>query len=284
MAAPEHSEVSRKRKADAAFARKENNRAVITDTMKQCRVSGPARRSHFCVLPGGQPRETVVEGDQAAARIHPHVHEGDCVALAQELSKQPGAKVWMLNMACAGKPGGGALSGSNAQEEHVCRCSDLLPQLYRAAAEHLYPLIKRKDLAKSDFKVLVHKEVVFFKRPCDYATLPEREWFRIGVLTAAAENVTHTGYNVGPNAQRYIDFLLDVVDMQGAQCSHIILSAWGCGAFHQNAHAVASCFRKGLARFDPRAFPEVTFALIDDHNSPPPGNLHAFRTVFGAGA
>ena len=132
-----------------------------------------------------------------------------------------------------------------------------------------------------DFTVLVHDEVVFFKCPCDYATLPEEEWFCAGVLTAAAEKVSGTGHSIGPNAHRYIDFLLDVVHMQGENCSHIILSAWGCGAFGQNAHEVASCFRQGLARFDARTFPEVTFAIIDDHKGR--GNLHAFRTVFDAG-
>ena len=132
----------------------------------------------------------------------------------------------------------------------------------------------------TDFTVLVHKEFIFFKRPCDYADLQEEERFRIGVLTAAAEKVSGTGHHIGPNAKRYIDFLLDVVHMQGEECSHIILSAWGCGAFKQNASAVARCFRQALARFDARTFPDVTFAVIDDHNSPPPGNLHAFRAVF----
>ena len=203
------------------------------------------------------------------------------MALAKELSKRPDSKVWMLNMACSKKPGGGVRSGCNAQEEHLCRCSNLLPQLEKAAEDHMFPLIRSHD-AGIDFIVLVHDEVYFFKCPCDYVTLPEEEWFCIGVLTAAAENVSGSGLSIGPNAQRYINFLLDVVHSELSDCSHIIMSAWGCGAFGQSAYEVASCFRSGLARFDVSTFPEVTFAIIDDHNSY--GNLLAFRRVFGESA
>ena len=143
----------------------------------------------------------------------------------------------------------------------------------------MYPLCQVRGVG-TEFTVLVHKEVIFFKRPCDYADLEEEKIFHTGVLTAAAENVSGTGLHVGRNAQRYIDFLLHVVHMQGEECTHIILSAWGCGAFGQSAHSVAMCFKKGLARFDARTFPRVTFAIIDDHNSRPPGNVHEFRRVF----
>jgi len=224
-------------------------------------------------------RERYTDVDPAATPVRPRVRNVDCVELAKELSNQLGAKVWLLNMASATTPGGGARSGSNAQEEHLCRCSNLLPQLDKAEQKQLYPLSKVQDVG-TDFTVLLHEKVVFFKRPCDYADLPEEEIFCTGVLTAAAEKVSGTGHHIGPNAQRYIDFLLDVVRMQGEKCSQLILSAWGCAAFGQNACAVAGCFKQGLARFDAQAFPTVTFAIIDDHNSPPPGNLHAFRTVF----
>ena len=213
----------------------------------------------------------------------PCVHNGDCVALAKELQQEHGAKVWLLNMACARKPGGGARKGCNTQEEHLCRCSTLLPQLESACTtdgQRMYPLCQARERGK-DFKVLVHKKVTFFKHPVDYQDLAAEERFSVGVLTAAAENVSGSGQSIGPNAQRFIDFLLDVVHMQGNACTHIILSAWGCGAFGQSAEAVARCFKQGLSRFDARTFPSVTFAVIDDHNSPPPGNLHAFRAVFG---
>ena len=157
---------SRKRKAAAAFGRKETNKAVIVDTLEKCSrlfrkpkssqpyvlqtnnytgssshssdvESWPANEpwiggSNLCYSQGRIPRSQSQGRDSGNLSVrsvaHPgvtpvlaRVHDGDCVALAQELSQQPGAKVWLLNMANARKPGGGARSGSNAQEEHLCR-------------------------------------------------------------------------------------------------------------------------------------------------------------------
>ena len=187
-----------------------------------------------------------------------------------------GAKVWLLNMACATNPGGGVMSGCNAQEERLCRYSNLLPQLEKAQQDGLYPLLRPK---LGFARVLAHREVVFFKRASDYAILPEETWFRVGVLTAAAEKVRGPFRQVGPNAERFIGHLLDVAHNQ--DCTHLVLSAWGCGAFGQDAEGVAGCFHSALSRINQSNFPAVTFAIKDDHNSQPPGNLHAFHTVLG---
>ena len=279
----DHTEGARKRKADEAFRRKENNRRVIADTLTICEnletVFGKPPKAHACVLPGCVPRSIMYRENSLPTRYtcpSVEIYDGDCVCLAREIQKQPGAKVWMLDMASSGKPGGGARSGKNAQEEHLCRCSNLLPQLEWAATKH-YPLHEQQPHGM-DFKVLVLPEVVFFKDASDYSELSPKDWFRIGVIAAAAENISETHYSVGPNATRYIDYLLDVVSMQ--DCSHIILSAWGCGAFKQSAEEVAKIFKQSLTRFDASSFPQVTFAIIDDHNSQPPGNLHAFQSVF----
>ena len=209
-------EASRKRKAEAAFERKENNRAVLVDTLDKCsRLFGPPHRTHACVLLASQDRfsEPRPPGGEP---VTPCVHNGDCVALAKELLQEHGAKVWLLNMAGARKPGGGARKGCNAQEEHLCRCSTLLPQLESACTtdgQSMYPLCQARERGK-DFKVLVHKKVTFFKHPVDYQDLAAEERFSVAVLTAAAENVSVSGQSIGPNAPRFIDLLLDVVHMQ----------------------------------------------------------------------
>ena len=148
----------------------------------------------------------------------------------------------------------------------------------------MYPLTKPATEGKN-YTILVHEKVTFFKNPLDYSMLLKDECFSVGVLSAAAEKVAGQWHStshdeVGPNAQRYIDFLLDVVKMQGTACSHIILSAWGCGAFHQNAGLVAEYFKNSLKNYDQRNFPNVIFAIKEDHNSPPPGNFASFRDVF----
>jgi uncharacterized protein (TIGR02452 family) len=267
-----HHNGQRKRMADEAFQRKEGNRAVIVDTLLRC-DSEPAlkwvRRAHVCWLPGWQHRAV---REAPPSTVQAEVRDADCVAVARELCQLSDAKVWMLNMASATCPGGGALSGCNAQEEHLCRCSDLLPQLQRAASEGQYPLHTRR-VGIPDFSILVHTAVVVFKDPRDYAMLPRDQWFRVGVITAAADNVRGLR-RLGPNAPRFIKYLLDVAQMQ--YCTHLVLSAWGCGAFGQSPLEVARCFQRALAQTSGSL--KVVFAVKDDHNSE--GNLNAFRTTF----
>lgn len=282
------------RKKAEAFQRKKRNKAVIIDTLASCETLAQLfglGRTHMYMLPAWTPRPCD-EWKPTIQRMHMlpvsvEIIGTDCVTIAKDLAKKIDARVWMLNMACARSPGGGTREGCNAQEEHLCRCSDLLPQL-EAAATDAFPLHAVRRAGK-DFKVLVHKRVTFFKDPQNYSDLNIKEWFRTGVITAAAENISKTPQSAtrrsngdarktGPNAERFINYLLEIIQMQGG--THVILSAWGCGAFGQSAHAVAEIFRRGLARFDGRSFPKVVFAIIDDHNSAPPGNLHAFRTVF----
>ena len=167
------------------------------------------------------------------------------------------------------------MSGCNAQEEHLCRCSNLLPQLEVAEVQGYYPLYSRRPgVDVPDVSVLAHNSVTFFRHPARYDILPRNEWFKLGVLTAAAEKVRGPR-QLGPNAERFIGFLIQSAVLQ--QCTHVVLSAWGCGAFGQCPYAVAQCFRRALARFAPAEL-SVYFAILDDHNSD--GNLAAFRQVF----
>ena len=119
---------------------------------------------------------------------------------------------------------------------------------------------------------------MFFKQGLDYHEVTDQDRVKIGVLTAAAERVRPEEMRAGPNAARFIAFLLDVAQMQN--CTHLVLSAWGCGAFHQHAPTVARLFESAFQRLDKKSYPKVVFAILDDHNSPPPGNLNAFRAVF----
>ena len=273
----------RKRKAaDEAFQRKEANREVIKDTLKQCKSDPELRRvnrTHRCSLPGHVSREPCEDLPAGTGGVRVEIRNEDCVSVAKEYCKISGAKVWILNMASASNGGGGVMRGCNAQEEHLCRCSNLLPHLQQASVEGHYPLHTwHRHGSIPDFSVLVHKAIEFFKRPSDYATLPRAERFKVGVLTAAAEKVRDRV--LGPNAERFIDFMLDTALMQG--CTHLVLSAWGCGAFGQCPHEVAECFRRTFAKLQlTHNNLQVAFAILDDHNSD--DNLVAFQRVFQLG-
>ena len=273
---------TQKLKADAAYERKAWNRAVMKDTFAQCHHSPRLRhvkRVHACTLLG---KEIWSQSDVQTSSPRVEVRNADCVQVATELCKVTGAKVYMLNMACPRNPGGGCWSGCNAQEEHCCRCSDLYLQQQRAQCEYKYPLLNYDSTHGSsktpDFTVLVHEKVTFFKDPRDYSMLPPKDWSEFGVLTAAAEKAER-GQSLGPNSRRFISYLLEVAQMQG--CTHLVLSAWGCGAFRQDAAEVARAFKRALLCVKKTNLPEVVFAITDDHNSKPPGNLHQFNIEFG---
>ena len=275
-------EFQRRSRAEAAYQRKRHNISVIHDTIEQCsqppmlKAIDSAKPARVCKLPGHLHREIEVDHSGGTCRIEVEIRNQDCVSVAAEYSLEVGASVWILNMASASTPGGGVRKGCNAQEEHLCRCSTLLPHLDRARAEGKYPLHKWPGGYDSipDVSILVHDNIEFFKCPNDYVTLPRERRFQVGVLTAAAEKVQGRR-KLGPNADRFISFLLDSALMQG--CTHLVLSAWGCGAFGQCPHAVAKCFQQNFAKVT-HAKLKVIFAILDDHNST--DNLAAFQQVF----
>ena len=271
---------SRKRKSEAAFERKAQNRSVIANTLERCEEDaalGKRGRTHMCLLEKDVKR-CDLERKEEESLVHVEVRDCDCVLVAKELSQNRGNKVWMLNMASAKGAGGGVMKGCNAQEEHLCRSSNLLLHLPHEFYPLHEPLWRSHPADVPDFKVLVSKEVCFFKvldEAWKYHELPRDEWFTAGVLTAAAEKVQGPR-RLGPNMARFVDFLMDAAEMQ--DCTHLILSAWGCGAFGQCPEAVAKCFRDRLLR-SARKDMTVVFAITDDHNSD--GNFSAFRSVFG---
>ena len=60
----------------------------------------------------------------------------------------------------------------------------------------------------------------------------------------------------------------------------MVLSAWGCGAFRNPPQHIAKLFLECLASEPLRgAFQTVTFAILEDHNSPVGGNLPPFRAA-----
>ena len=262
-------DTSRKRKSDEAFSRKDSNVSQQRDTLRLCE-GREFSHPHVCLLLGNQMQE---EAPDVKDSVRPDVVDADCVDVAITLARNPDAKIWILNMANSTVPGGGAMKGCNAQEEHLCRCTDLLPQLWKAKGT--YPLMSPTS-SSPDFKVLIHPSVQILKSG-DYECLAIPP--KVGIFTAAAERVGGrggvVGGRVGANAERFISYLLDVVNMQ--DCTHVILSAWGCGAFRQDPRAVAQAFQKALRKKKVSEFPKVTFAIIDDHNSV--NNLSVFRGI-----
>ena len=97
--------------------------------------------------------------------LKPSVVLGDCLVTVKEEIAQ-GNKVCLLNMANEFRPGGGVRSGSEAQEEHLCRHTSLFYSLEKNF-EH-YPLTDKLLYTENVFFISDYKK----KNPFDVITIP----------------------------------------------------------------------------------------------------------------
>jgi len=167
----------------------------------------------------------------------------------------------VLNMANARARGGGFLHGARAQEEDLCRRSDLFMHLQ--ASE--YPLPEFGS--NYNFPVCIlrdtkHKEYTWLKTSaCDPSY-----FFQIGVVSAAAYNTPSTIDDTWrEKMRRKVDNVLFTALATGHR--KIVLGSWGCGAFHNPPNEVSEIFAQALDSPDfKNKFKQVIFALGTRHN------------------
>ncbi|GAA2227940.1 TIGR02452 family protein [Promicromonospora sukumoe] len=166
-----------------------------------------------------------------------------------------------LVFASARNPGGGFLNGAQAQEEAIARSSALYAA--QTTVPEFYEHHRREaSLVYSD-RIIVSPDVPVF-RDDDGALLAEP--YPVTFLTAAAPNRSAVERNqpaavrdVVPSLFRRAARVLDVAAAHGSR--RLVLGAWGCGVFGNDAADVASAFAQALA--GPPRFEQVTFAILD---------------------
>jgi uncharacterized protein (TIGR02452 family) len=183
-------------------------------------------------------------------------------------SRRIGPDVACLVFASAKNPGGGFLSGAQAQEESIARSSALYP--CQTAAGDFYSFHRRQgDLRYSD-RVIYSPRVPVF-RADDGALLEEP--CPVSFLTAAAPNLgaivanqpTAAGAVPGVLAARAAR-VLAVAAAHGHR--RLVLGAWGCGVFRNDPAVVAEAFAEQLARAQGH-FDHVVFAVLDGQRGAP---------------
>jgi uncharacterized protein (TIGR02452 family) len=206
--------------------------------------------------------------------------ETTLAALRRLIVDQQRTDVAALNFASARNPGGGFLSGSQAQEESLARASGLYATL-RAAPEYYEINRKSPTTVYTDYAILSPGVPVF--RDDDARLLDEP--YLASVITMPAINA-----GALPPGSPHMDSVPQVMERRmrnvfalAASSGYrtLVLGAWGCGAFRNDPEMIASLFARCLSGDDSWRpfFESIVFAVYD--STPDAANRSAFVRNLG---
>lgn len=226
-------------------------------------------RKQVLAQPGRQQATTFAVVNETALQ--------GCARLA---ASQQYERIGVLNFASAKNPGGGFLSGAQAQEESLARSSALYvsqrqcPEYYdfhRAQGTCLY----------SDHMIYSPACPVFRDDAGHWLAQP----YVVDIITSPAPNAGAVTRNEPTNRQHIVPTLTEraskVLALAASrQCDALVLGAWGCGVFRNDPGIVASIFYDFLRPLGPysRCFRHVLFAVYD--SSRPPKTYEIFAKQF----
>ena len=180
-----------------------------------------------------------------------------------------GGRVAVLNFANPVNPGGGVENGAMAQEECLCRSSNLYTCL---RASHLFNdyygyHARMQDHFYSD-RLIYTRDVTVFKddKPVP-EMLPREEWFRVDVITCAAPYLGESKYtNLTVLKRIYQSRIANIMEAAlDNMVDTIILGAFGCGAFKNPAREVAAAFKSVIeSKQYCKKFKNIIFAIKND--------------------
>jgi len=258
---------------------REENVSVFQDTLRLCKSNERLKMATKAAIAG---QKAILEGD-VLEKIDYVLHEKDAKVLVSKKRTYEAAesykdqKVAVLNFASASNPGGGVVNGANAQEECLCRCSNLYSCLNTSDmwAQFYTPHRIAHDPIHNDDIIYTPAITVFKTDTAQPKLMDEDDWYQVDVITCAAPNLRtkpSNGYNTGDGEQAVLmkdkDLLglhekrlrriLDVAVLEGAQT--VILGAFGCGAFRNSPEVVAQAAKNVVADYR-KAFDTIEFAV-----------------------
>ena len=189
----------------------------------------------------------------------------DCVTAARKFIEK-GCNVAMLNMASFSTPGGGVQKGSRAQEEHLCRLSNLFPMLN----ELKYPW--------KEFDCFAHKGVSFVRDEETFDFL-KKPW-KCDIISVAGYKLNSPKQFTKETFEKTVKKIQQIVEMAiKLKTQVLILSPLSCGAYANPNDQIALAFWKVLVAQNWKScFHRVVFAIIDDQNSS--DNFEVFEKMF----
>ena len=223
------------------------------------------------------------------------VENKDCVQAAKELI-DAGYNPAMLNLADLYTPGGLVEYGSGAQEENLCRRSNLILSLYQFSQARVrqYPelgLVQNEDRYPMDerFGGIYSGMVTFFRGPESTGSQLEETPYNIPVISVAAlsgPRIGADGMMLEKETAITLEKMRTIFRIGQAQFhDSLVLSAMGCGAFGNPPAHIARLFHRVLMEDEFRdTFKLVDFAILDGYKTGlahnPEGNFLPFQREF----
>ena len=225
------------------------------------------------------------------------VENKDCVLAAMELINS-GYNPAMLNLADLFTPGGLVEYGSGAQEENLCRRSNLIISLYQFSQVRIrqYPdlgLVASINQYPMDEKYgsIYSGICTFFRGPESTRSELESKSYNIPVISVAALNhprIGADGMMLPEETEKTLEKMRTIFRI-GILQGHdsLVLSALGCGAFSNPPAHIAKLFHQVIEEDEfKNTFKLIDFAILDGyrtgmkHNLE--GNLLPFQKEFNA--
>ncbi len=193
-------------------------------------------------------------------------------------------RILVLNLANPVNPGGGVRRGAKAQEEDLCRRSSLLLSLEGREAWAYYSYNRNLHTYMGSDGIIITPDVEILKD--ENGNLLEDSVI-VSVMTCAAPMVRRGLEGMSDEEYREMVYkritgMLKTVAYLGYKV--LVLGAFGCGAFGNDARVVSDLFYKAIKEFDYDGmsavdfFRRIDFAVLD--HSPDQYNFRQFFRNF----
>ena len=201
-----------------------------------------------------------------------------------------GKRTCILNFASSVTPGGGVLTGEQAQEESICRVSTLYfalsdPETAGKFYDYHWELIRAGKMNRRNRDDIVYTPgVVAVRDDANWETMmKEQDWYEMDVIACAAPDLRQLG-----DAAQFSPTMEELRTLHeirwrcilAAAAKHeadvLILGAFGCGVFANPSELVVEAFNNVLPEFR-NHFETIEFAVYTTRMDAP--NYQAFRGI-----
>jgi hypothetical protein len=229
-------------------------REVLRETVAAFEQADPPNRYHRLA-------EENLDRWQAQSRVwesplRVEVFPGDWGEVTRSLTAAYGVCFAVLNMASARVPGGAYVEGAVAQDENMFRRTDCHFRIgedeYDARLDRYHPAMTELLSAQEGRVYLdTQRRRVCIRGPEDrsradlgYSWLPQDQVFPFFELRAAAQDLRDGSVFEPQDARMRISAQLDT--LRDHRIGHVVLGAFGCGAFRNPAHRIAQFYREEI--------------------------------------